>query len=62
MHEDLNIGELKQKGNFAKFYTDEHDICDGAVKLLRTKQSNDVWQMRVWIASEKSLCARVTES
>ena len=55
MHEDLNIGELKQKGNFAKFYTDEHDICDGAVKLLRTKQSNDVWQMRVWIASEKKM-------
>jgi hypothetical protein len=35
------------------FYTSEHDICDGAVKLLRTKQSGDVWQMRVWISKEK---------
>lgn len=35
------------------FYTAEHHICDGAVKLLRTKQSGDVWQMRVWISKEK---------
>ena len=35
------------------FYTAEHHICDGAAKLLRTKQSGDVWQMRVWISKEK---------
>ena len=50
---DLKLGEYAEKGNFAKFYVDEHDICDGAVKLLRTKQSGDVWQMRCWITEEK---------
>ena len=37
----------------SKFYTEEHDICDGQVKLLRTKQSGKVWQMGCWISSEK---------
>jgi integrase len=58
MHEDLRIGEdpVRPKdstGLTSKFYTAEHDICDGAVKLLRTKQSGDVWQVRCWISAEK---------
>ena len=37
----------------SKFYTEEHDICDGQVKLIRTKQSSQVWQIRCYIHSEK---------
>ena len=41
------------EGLTSKFYTEEHDICDGAVKILRTKQSGQVYQMRCWISQEK---------
>jgi len=37
----------------SKFYTAEHYICNGSVKLIRTKQSGKIWQMRCWISSEK---------
>ena len=50
---DFKLGEYAEKGNFAKFYVYEHDIYDGAVKLLRTKQSGHVWQMRCWMIEEK---------
>jgi len=57
LHEDLPFGTYPPRPSVnemtSKFYTDEHDICDGQVKLLRTKQSGDVWQMRCWISSEK---------
>ena len=57
MHEDLPLGfnpeRLSVNEMTSKFYTAEHDICDGQVKLLRTKQSGDVWQMRCWISAEK---------
>ena len=47
------MSSKQSTGLTSKFYTAEHDICDGAVKLLRTKQSGDVWQMRCWISAEK---------
>ena len=57
LHEDLPFGESPPRQSVnqmtSKFYTAEHDICDGQVKLLRTKQSGNVWQMRCWISSEK---------
>lgn len=58
MHGDLRIGEVPPRSTHAngltsKFYTEEHDVCDGAVKLIRTKQSGEVWQMRCWIHAEK---------
>ena len=57
LHEDLPFGTYPPRPSVnemtSKFYTAEHDICDGQVKLLRTKQSGDVWQMRCWISSEK---------
>ena len=58
MHEDLPIGSSPPRSTHANgltssFYTEEHDICDGAVKLIRTKQSGDVWQLRTWIHKEK---------
>ena len=31
----------------------KHDICDGATKLLRTRQSGNVWQMQCRISAEK---------
>ena len=31
----------------------EHDIFDGAAKILRNKASGDVWQFRMWIAEEQ---------
>ena len=34
------------------FITEEHDICDGKVKVIKTNQSNQVWQMRFWINEE----------
>jgi len=57
LHEDLPFGTSPPRPSVnqmtSKFYTAEHDICDGQVKLLRTKQSGNVWQMRCWISSEK---------
>lgn len=58
MHEDLPLGSSPPRsahanGLTSKFYTEEHDICDGAVKLIRTKQSGSVWQLRCWIHAEK---------
>lgn len=58
MHENVKLGENPPRSTHAngltsKFYTAEVDICDGAVKLIRTKQSGDVWQMRCWIHAEK---------
>ena len=58
MHENLKLGANPPRSTHAngltsKFYTAEGDICDGAVKLIRTKQSGDVWQMRCWIHAEK---------
>ena len=54
MHEALPLGDnpIRPSNNKTAFYTDEVLICDGAVKLLRTKQSNKIWQMRVWIRDE----------
>ena len=49
LHEDLPFGTYPPRPSVnemtSKFYTSEHDICDGQVKLLRTKQSGNVWQM-----------------
>ena len=58
MHKNLKLGANPPRSTHAngltsKFYTAEVDICDGAVKLIRTKQSGDVWQMRCWIHAEK---------
>jgi hypothetical protein len=30
------------------FHTEEHKVFWGRVKVFRTNQSSDVWQMRVW--------------
>jgi integrase len=35
----------KSKGSF---HTEEHKVFGGRVKVFRTNQSGDVWQMRVW--------------
>jgi hypothetical protein len=57
LHEDLQFGSYPPRPSVnkmtSKFYTEEHDICDGEVKLIRTKQSGQVWQMRCWISTEK---------
>jgi hypothetical protein len=57
LHEDLPFGSYPPRPSVnkmtSKFYTEEHDICDGEVKLIRTKQSGQVWQMRCWISTEK---------
>ena len=57
LHEDLTFGSYPPRPSVnkmtSKFYTEEHDICDGEVKLLRTKHSGKVWQMRCWIKPEK---------
>jgi hypothetical protein len=34
------------------YLTEEVDICDGEVKLVRTKQSNQIWQVRIWVRGE----------
>ena len=54
MHGDLPLGDNPPRASNPKtaFYTDEVEICDGAVKLLRTKQSNKIWQMRLWVRDE----------
>ena len=57
LHEDLPLGDYPERPSVNKmtsrFYTDTHDICDGQVTILRTKQSGEVWQMRCWISAEK---------
>ena len=58
LHGDLRLGSAVARSTHAngltsKFYTAEHHICDGAVKLIRTKQSGEVWQMRCWVHAEK---------
>jgi hypothetical protein len=58
MHDDLLIGEdpvrpKHHSGQTSKIYTAEHDICDGAAKLFRTRQSGNVWQMQCWINAEE---------
>ena len=57
LHEDLQFGSYPPRPSVnkmtSKFYTEEHDICDGQVKLLRTKQSGKVWQMMCWIKIRK---------
>ena len=57
LHEDLPLGDYPDRPSVNKmtssFYTDTHDICDGQVTILRTKQSGEVWQMRCWISAEK---------
>jgi hypothetical protein len=34
------------------FITEEHSVCNGKVKIIKTTQSNQVWQMRFWISNE----------
>ena len=34
------------------FITEQHDICDGEAKVLRTKQSKLVWQLRFYVKNE----------
>ena len=55
LHGDLALGENPPSASNPKteFYTEEVEILDGAVKLMRTKQSNKIWQMRVWVSDEK---------
>ena len=57
LHEDLPLGDYPDRPSVNKmtssFYTDTHDIRDGQVTILRTKQSGEVWQMRCWISAEK---------
>lgn len=58
MHEDLPLGESPPRSKHAQglsspFYTEEHDICDGQVKILRTRDSGQVYQFRSWIPQEK---------
>ena len=58
MLKDLKIGKCNNTSTrktdlMNKFYTAEHYICNGSVKLIRTKQSGKVWQIRFWISSEK---------
>ena len=57
LHGNLPFGSYPPRPSVnkmtSKFYTEEHDICDGEVKLLRTKHSGKVWQMRCWIKPEK---------
>tara|TARA_A100000164_G_C21878089_1_gene758732 strand:- start:661 stop:996 length:336 start_codon:yes stop_codon:yes gene_type:complete len=56
LHGDLAFGENPPSASNPKteFYTEEVEILDGAVKLMRTKQSNKICQMRVWVGDEKS--------
>ncbi|MGY9004235.1 MAG: hypothetical protein ACKVIF_13740, partial [Rhodospirillales bacterium] len=54
MHENLPLGASPPaaKNNETAFLTQEVDICDGEVKLVRTKQSNQIWQVRIWVRGE----------
>ena len=56
LHSDLEIGQSPPLGNDVKsksFYLDEHFICDGEVKICRTRQSGKNYQMIMWIKGEK---------
>ena len=56
LHENLKLGEEPPQGNnivSKSFYHDEHYICDGEVKIHRTKTSGKYYQMTFWIRSER---------
>ena len=57
LYGDLPFGSYPPRPSFnkmtSKFYTEEYDICDGQVKLLRTKQSGKVWQIMCYRKPEK---------
>ena len=48
----MSASPSHERKSKTSFLTQEVDICDGEVKLARTKQSKQVWQMRVWVRSE----------
>lgn len=54
LHENLTLGSSPphERKSKTSFLTEEVDICDGEVKLVRTQQSKQVWQMRVWVRGE----------
>ena len=58
---------MKIRKNSSPYVTEEHSILGDRAKILRTKQSGDVWQFRMWIEGEqkyvrKSLKTRDFES
>ena len=55
LHENLPLGDPPPpaKKYETSFLTQEVDICDGEVKLVRTKQSNQIWQVRIWVRGEE---------
>lgn len=52
--------ETKRRARLNKtaFHTDEFDILNGRAKIFRTLASGDVWQLRMWISSEKKYVRR----
>ena len=54
LHENLPLGSSppRAKNNKTAFHTEEVDICDGEVKLIRTQTSNKIWQVRIWVRGE----------
>jgi len=54
-HSELKLGEQLPQGNnikSSKFYFDEHFICDGNVKICRTKESGKYYQFIMWVRGE----------
>jgi len=35
------------------FLTEEHEILDGKAKVLRTRDSGDIYQLRIWVPQKK---------
>ena len=57
---NIKFSDANSRAKKMTFATDEHDLYDGEVKLLRTKQSGLVWQMRYWVSSEKRYVRKST--
>jgi integrase len=48
----LALKESKTVKKRASFYSEEHEIMGGRAKVLRTRQSGEVWQLRMWVSGE----------
>jgi len=47
------VGVCVRREDTGRWSSQQHDILGGKAKVLRTPQSGDVWQFRMWIQEEK---------
>jgi integrase len=54
------VTKKRVRKNKPKIRSDEHEICDGEVRLFRTTPSGDVFQFQMWIPKEQKYIRKST--